>query len=46
MTVMFRWFEAVGYHADISALRQEHPNLLTLERWSQTHWEKAARAGS
>ena len=43
ITVMFRWFETTGYHVDIAALRQEHPNLLTLERWSQTHWAKAAR---
>lgn len=45
MTVMFRWFEEVGYHADIAALRQEQPNLLTFEHWLQTHWEKATRAG-
>lgn len=45
-TVMYHWFETTGYRADISALRQEHPNMLTLERWSQAHWEKAARAGS
>lgn len=44
MTVMFRWFEAVGYHVDISALREEHPNLLTFEHWLQTHWANAARA--
>jgi uncharacterized protein YbjT (DUF2867 family) len=43
---MYRWFEDVGYHADISALRQEHPNMLTLERWSQTHWARVAKAGS
>jgi uncharacterized protein YbjT (DUF2867 family) len=44
--VMFRWFEDVGYNADIAALRQEHPNMLTLERWSQAHWERAAKMGS
>lgn len=43
--LMFRWFDEVGYHADISALRQEHPNMLTFERWLQTHWQKAATAG-
>ncbi|MGI8961380.1 MAG: NmrA/HSCARG family protein [Bryobacteraceae bacterium] len=46
MTVMYRWFEAVGYHVDISALRQEHPALLTFERWLQTHWPRAATAAS
>ncbi|MBV9762134.1 MAG: NmrA/HSCARG family protein [Acidobacteriaceae bacterium] len=44
MAVMFRWFEDVGYHVDISAVRQERPNMLTLERWSETHWARAARA--
>lgn len=46
MTVMYRWFEAIGYHADISSLRQQHPNLLTLERWSLKHWQRAAAAKS
>lgn len=45
MAVMFRWFDTTGYHVDITSLRQEYPNLLTLERWSQTHWERAAKAG-
>lgn len=44
--VMFRWFDDVGYNADISALRQEHPNLLTLERWLQTYWHRAEKAAS
>ena len=44
MAIMYRWFENVGYHVDISALRQQHPNLLTLERWSQTYWPKTAQA--
>lgn len=43
-TVMFRWFEEVGYHIDIAALREQRPNMLTLEHWLQTHWEKATRA--
>lgn len=45
MAVMFRWFEEVGYHVDIPGLRQERPNMLTLEMWSETHWPRAARAG-
>jgi len=44
MAVMFRWFETTGYDLDLSALREERPNLLTLEMWAQTHWERAARA--
>lgn len=31
MTKMYRWFEDVGYHVDIAALRKEHPQLATLE---------------
>jgi uncharacterized protein YbjT (DUF2867 family) len=46
MTVMFRWFEDVGYDIDISALREQHPNLLTFEHWLHTHWAKATYAGS
>ena len=45
MAVMFRWFEEVGYQIDISAVRQERPNMLTLERWAETHWERRAGAG-
>ena len=32
MTKMYRWFNDVGYHVDIAALRKEYPNLSTLER--------------
>src|ERR1043165_2415551 len=38
MTVMFRWFQDVGYAVDIAALRQEHPNLMNFERWLQSNW--------
>ena len=31
MTVMYRWFEDVGYDADIEALRETHPGLQRLE---------------
>ena len=31
MTKMYRWFNDVGYHVDIDALRREYPNLSTLE---------------
>jgi uncharacterized protein YbjT (DUF2867 family) len=47
MTKMYRWFEDVGYHVDIAALRKEHPQLATLERvLRQQDWaagESAAR---
>ncbi len=32
MTKMYRWFNDVGYHVDIEALRKEYPNLATLEQ--------------
>ena len=47
MTRMYKWFEDVGYHVDIAALRRELPSLATLEQvlrrqdWSAA--ESAAR---
>jgi uncharacterized protein YbjT (DUF2867 family) len=38
MTLMYRWFQDVGYSADIAALRQEHANLMNFERWLQSNW--------
>jgi uncharacterized protein YbjT (DUF2867 family) len=32
MTRMYKWFEDVGYHVDIAALRRELPSLSTLEQ--------------
>ena len=42
MTLMFRWFEEVGYHVDIAALREEHTNLTNFERWLNEKWQSAA----
>jgi uncharacterized protein YbjT (DUF2867 family) len=33
MMLMFKWFEDVGYHADIPVLRQQHQSLMSFERW-------------
>ncbi len=44
MTAMYRWFQDVGYHVDISAVRQEYPRLTSFERWLQTNWRVAAAA--
>ena len=42
MTKMYRWFNDVGYHGDIAALRKEYPNLTTLEKvLSQQDWATA-----
>jgi uncharacterized protein YbjT (DUF2867 family) len=38
--VMYRWFNDVGYEADIAALRQEYPELTTFEQYLRGHgWE-------
>ena len=48
MTKMYRWFNDVGYHVDIAALRREYPKLSTLEQvlrqqdWAQSSARKAA----
>jgi uncharacterized protein YbjT (DUF2867 family) len=42
MTLMYRWFEEVGYHVDISATRLEHPDLLTFDHWMNLHWNAAS----
>ena len=44
MTLMFKWFDNVGYHADISALRQQHPSLMSFERWMQSKLRPALSA--
>ncbi len=44
MTKMYRWFQEVGYHADITALRQDYPDLMSLERWKNTYWNAVAHA--
>lgn len=34
--VMFKFFEEVGYGADVIALRREHPGLQSFAAWSAT----------
>lgn len=36
-TDMYRWFEDVGYRADIEALRREHPRLVRFEEYLAKH---------
>jgi uncharacterized protein YbjT (DUF2867 family) len=38
---MFRWIEEHGYHADISALRQEYSRLLNFEGWLHSKLQPA-----
>ena len=45
-TVLNRWFNDVGFEADIAAAREEHPELTTLEQYLRaTGWEEAATVG-
>jgi uncharacterized protein YbjT (DUF2867 family) len=46
MTRMYRWFQAVGYHVDIAALRREYPNLSTLEQVLRRQDWKAAETAA
>lgn len=40
---MYRWFEDVGYRADVDALRSEHPGLQSFEEYLATHgWKDVA----
>ena len=40
--VMYRWFNDVGYEADVEALRREHPGLIDFEGYLRGHgWEGA-----
>ena len=46
VTVLNRWFNDVGFEADIAAAREEHPGLITLEQHLRaTGWEEAATVG-
>jgi len=39
---MFRWFQDVGYNADIPARRREHPGMTSFEEYLRQHgWEGA-----
>jgi len=41
-TVQYRWFNDMGYEADIAALQNEYPELTTFERYLRAHgWEGA-----
>jgi uncharacterized protein YbjT (DUF2867 family) len=41
-TIMYRWFNDEGYEADIAALRDEYPGLVSFEQYLRGHgWENA-----
>lgn len=42
MTIMYRWFENVGYNADLAALKHEFPAPTNLESYLRDHdWVKS-----
>jgi len=43
MTTMYRWFQDVGYHVDISGVRQEYSKLTPFDRWVNSNWHTAVR---
>ncbi len=41
-TIMYRWFNDYGYEADIPALKEEHPGLVSFEQYLGANgWENA-----
>jgi len=43
VATMYRWFQDVGYSADISAVRQEYPRLTSFDRWLNVNWRATTR---
>jgi len=43
LAAMYHWFQDAGYNADISAVRQEYPRLMSFDRWLNTNWHAATR---
>jgi uncharacterized protein YbjT (DUF2867 family) len=41
LTVMYRWFDEVGYRVNIDAVREQYQGLTTFERWLAKNWPKA-----
>ncbi|MFJ8027740.1 NmrA/HSCARG family protein [Streptomyces sp. NPDC096311] len=42
MGLMFGWFNAEGFSADLPVLRARHPELTTLEAWARRNWTAPA----
>lgn len=45
-TVMYRWFQDVGYHVDLAPLREENPRLAHFEPWLRAHWPQSKATAS
>jgi len=44
ITMMYKWIEDAGFHADTSALRQDYSNLTSFDRWLNSNWSRWATA--
>jgi uncharacterized protein YbjT (DUF2867 family) len=44
LTVMYRWFEAEGFHVDVESVRRAYPLAHTFNRWLDAHWITTAVA--
>ncbi|MEV0415336.1 NmrA/HSCARG family protein [Streptomyces sp. NPDC050448] len=42
LAAMFDWFNTVGFRADLTTLRDRHPDLTTLDKWVSEHWSTPA----
>lgn len=42
LTVMYRWFEEMGYSVDIAEVRQQYPKLTTFDQWLKESWKRLA----
>jgi uncharacterized protein YbjT (DUF2867 family) len=44
MTMMYKWFEDVGYNINLSEVRQLYSNPTSFDRWLNAKWSKYATA--
>jgi uncharacterized protein YbjT (DUF2867 family) len=44
LATMYRWFQDVGYQADIPSLRHEYWKLTSFERWVHANWQRQMTA--
>ena len=45
-TIMYRWFQSIGYHVGIASVRQQYPSLSTFPRWLNAHWNTAVQTAT
>jgi uncharacterized protein YbjT (DUF2867 family) len=43
ITTMYHWFQNVGYHVDLGAVRQEYHNVMSFEQWINSYWHTSTR---